>query len=61
MRGDSAARAAWYQQMQSAGVLSINEIRAYEGLNPIGPEGDERFMQMQMTTVKRIVEGSADG
>ena len=57
MRGDSAARAAWYQQMQSAGVLSINEIRAYGGLNPIGPEGDERFMQMQMTTVKRIVEG----
>jgi hypothetical protein len=28
-----------------------------EGKNPIGPEGEERFMQMQMTTVKRIVEG----
>jgi hypothetical protein len=29
----------------------------YEGKNPIGPEGDERFMQMQMPTVNRIVEG----
>ena len=58
MRGDTAARAAWYQQMQGAGVLSINEIRQYEGLNPIGPEGDERFMQLSYTTVKRIVDGA---
>ena len=38
-------------------MLSINEIRAYEGMNPIGPEGDERFMQLSYTTVKRIVAG----
>jgi len=57
MRGDSAARAAWYQQALQSGILSINEVRAAEGLNPIGPEGDERFLQVNMTTLKRIVAG----
>jgi HK97 family phage portal protein len=65
MRGDSAARAAWYQQAMATGILSVNEVRSMEGLNPIGPEGDERFMQVNMTTLKQIassspVEGQAE-
>jgi HK97 family phage portal protein len=62
MRGDSAARAAWYQQALNSGIMSINEVRAAEGMNPIGPEGDERFLQVNMTTLRRIVAGeSSDG
>ncbi len=60
LRGDSAARAAWYQQQFQMGVMSINEIRAAEGMNPIGPEGDERFMQIQYTTVRAIVDGATN-
>ena len=61
MRGDSAARAAWYQQALNSGIMSINEVRAAEGLNPIGPEGDERFMQVNMTTLRQIVGGNNGG
>jgi hypothetical protein len=58
----SAARAAWYQQALQSGIMSINEVRAAEGMNPIGPEGDERFLQVNMTTLKRLVAGdNADG
>lgn len=56
MRGDSAARSAFYREMFNIGSLSINDVRAMEDLDPIGPEGDEYFMQSAMTTVKRIVE-----
>lgn len=54
LRGDSAARASYYREMLNLGVLSINEIRELENLNPIGPEGDQRFMQTNMTTLDKI-------
>jgi len=56
MRGDSESRARWYKEMSQIGVFSINEIRQMEDLDPIGPEGDEHFMQSQYTTLTRIVE-----
>ena len=34
-RGDSGARASYFTQMLQAGVLSINEVRMEEELNPI--------------------------
>jgi Phage-related protein len=61
MRGDSAARAAWYQQALNSGIMSINEVRSAEGMNPIGPEGDERFLQVNMTTLRQIVSGGGNG
>ena len=61
MRGDSAARAAWYQQALNSGIMSINEVRSAEGMNPIGPEGDERFLQVNMTTLRQIVNGGSNG
>ena len=54
LRGDSVARANYYREMLNLGVLSINEIRELENLNPIGAEGDQRFMQMNMTTLEKI-------
>jgi hypothetical protein len=42
--------------MLNIGVLSVNEIRELENLNPIGAAGDQRFMQLNMTTLDRIGE-----
>lgn len=60
MRGDSQARAAWYREMRHMGVFSVNEVRAMEDLDPIGPEGDDRHMQKQYVTLEVISEQSGD-
>lgn len=57
LRGDSAARSTYYREMLNIGVLSVNEIRELENFNPIGPEGDQRFMQVNMTTLDSIASG----
>jgi HK97 family phage portal protein len=46
LRGDSGARASFYQQMLSNGVMTINEVRALENLPPVAG-GDVPRMQMQ--------------
>lgn len=47
LRGDSAARAAWYTAMSQLGVYSVNEIRALENLNAV-PGGDVRLAPLHM-------------
>jgi HK97 family phage portal protein len=56
MRGDSKARADFYQKLSNLGVLSINEIRELEDIDPIGPEGDKRFVQLNLTTIDKVGE-----
>ncbi len=46
LRGDSAARAAYYQTMTQIGAMTINEVREKEALPPVSG-GDEPRMQMQ--------------
>jgi len=46
LRGDTTARAAFYQALLNAGVMTINEARALEGLPPV-KGGDVPRMQMQ--------------
>jgi len=46
LRGDSAARAAYYSSMLAAGVFTINYVRMLEGLPPI-EGGDVPRMQSQ--------------
>lgn len=46
LRGDSAARSAFYTAMLNAGVMTINEVRALENLPPV-PGGDVPRMQAQ--------------
>ena len=46
-RGDSAARAAFYNQMWMLGAYSTNEIRALEELPPIDG-GDVRYRPLNM-------------
>lgn len=56
MRGDSAARSGFYKEMFQMGVFSQNMILALEDMDPIGPEGDEHYIQSQFTTLKKINE-----
>lgn len=45
LRGDNASRVAWYRGMREMGVLSADEIRQHEDMEPIGEEGggEKRF------------------
>ena len=54
MRGDSARRAEYFNKMGD--IYSINEKRAYEDLNPIGPDGDKRLVQLNLTTLEKVGE-----
>lgn len=56
MRGDSQARADFYQKMANLGAFSVNDIRELEDLDPIGPEGDKRLVQLNQTTLEKIGE-----
>jgi HK97 family phage portal protein len=57
--GDSASRTTYYREMLNIGAISIDEIRAMEGLNPVENGGEARFMQLNMTTVDRIINPPA--
>ena len=56
MRGDMAAQAAFFRQMFAIGVYSLNEIRELMDENPIGPDGDQRFVPMNMIPLDQAKE-----
>ena len=45
LRGDWAARAAWYKAMREIGAYSIDDIRALEDLQDV-PGGAERYASL---------------
>ncbi len=47
LRGDSAARAAFYTQMWNIGALSTNDIRRLEDMDPVDG-GDVRYRPLNM-------------
>lgn len=59
MRGDSKSRAEYYRIMMQLGVFTINEVRAMEEENGIGPDGDARLVQTNQTTLEHLVENPA--
>lgn len=56
LRGDHASRSAYYVSAIQNGWMSINEVREMENLNPLGPEGDKHFIQLNMTTLDKAAE-----
>mgnify|MGYP003634836786 FL=1 len=52
-RGDSGARATYFTQMLQAGVLSINEVRMEEELNPI-EGGDIHTVQVNQIALNKL-------
>lgn len=61
LRGDHASRAAFYKAMIEMGAMNINEVRAFEDLNSIGPDGDTHFVSQNVKTLANaIAEPVAD-
>jgi hypothetical protein len=48
LRGDAAARSAFYSALFPLGGITPNQICELENWNPIGPEGDKRFVPLNM-------------
>lgn len=59
LRGDAAARVAYYDGMVKIGAYSPNRVLEIEDENTIGPDGDIHVMQSQNVTLKQIAEGTA--
>ena len=60
LRGDSKARAEFYNRIFQVGGFSVNDILEKENMNPIGPEGDEHFVPMNMVPLKAAVDETPD-
>ncbi|MGE0726251.1 MAG: phage portal protein [Alphaproteobacteria bacterium] len=61
LRGDSKSRMEFYQGLRNMGVLSTDEIRLFEDMNPLGgEEGMLRVMQEQYAPLARIIAPPAD-
>ena len=56
MRGDFKTRTEGYRTMVNIGSITPNEVRELEDFNPAGAEADELYMQMNMTTLKKIAK-----
>jgi len=59
LQGDAKARAEAHAIWRQNGIMSANEIRAREGLNDLGEDGDVLLVQANLTTVERLVEPEA--
>jgi HK97 family phage portal protein len=55
MRGDARSRAEFYRTMTQIGAMTINEVRGLEELNGIGAAGDEQLVQLNQTTLEKLV------
>ena len=52
LRGNSQARAEFYNKLFQIGVMSINEIRGLENLPSIGEPGNVHYVPLNMTTAE---------
>jgi len=57
LRGDSAARSKFFREMFNIGVMSQNDIREQNDMNPIGPDGNTYYIQGQMVRSKDAARG----
>lgn len=56
MKGDMAARIAYYQGMRNMGAYNANRILELEDEPTIGPKGEKYVMQQGFTTLEKIGE-----
>lgn len=54
MRGSSEKRAAFYREMMTLGLMTVNEARALEEWNGIGPLGDKHYASLNLTTLETL-------
>ena len=58
LRSDSKARGQFHKDLWGIGAISVNEIRAREDMDPIGPEGDVRFVPLNMIPAEVAMDPS---
>ncbi len=51
---DHATRGQFYKLMFEMGVMTVNEIRTLENMNPIGADGDLRFVSVNYKTLQQL-------
>ena len=56
MRGDFKTRTDGYKTLINIGAITPNEVRELEEFNAKGAEADELYMQMNMTTLKKLAK-----
>lgn len=56
VRGDMATRTTHLRQMFGIGAYSVNDILEILDRNPVGPDGDKRFIPLNMTTIEKAGE-----
>lgn len=61
LRGKLADRQSYLTAMLDRGVLDINETRDLEDMNPIGADGDKRFVQANMQLLENAGVVAQDG
>lgn len=61
LRGDSKARAEFYGGLFQVGALSPNQILELENMNGVGPEGDRRFVPMNMIPLDLAGAAASEG
>lgn len=60
LRGDTKARGEFYKLLIQNGLASPNELRALEEMNPLGEEGDQHFVPMNMATLESFLDDQLD-
>lgn len=60
LRGDSTARSAFYESGLRNGYFNINEVRRWEDLPPIGPEGDVHLVPMNQQNAQAAAEAPTE-
>lgn len=59
LRGDMNSRATFYERMFGLGVMTPNDIAQRENMNPIGSDGDERFLSVQVQPFATVLAPQA--
>lgn len=54
LRGDTTAQTTHLREMMDRGVYDVNDALGYLDQNPIGPLGDKRAVQRNMTTLEKL-------
>tara|TARA_R110002074_G_scaffold189692_2_gene355575 strand:+ start:999 stop:2213 length:1215 start_codon:yes stop_codon:yes gene_type:complete len=54
LRGDSKSRADYYRTLVNIGVLSPDEVRSFEDMNPMGGESEKVYMQSNMMPLDKL-------
>ena len=58
LRGDSKSRADYYRTLVNIGVISPDEVRAFEDMNSMGGPSESVYMQSNMMPLDSLGQGT---